>query len=46
MFDERLAMSREEALDEIKRCTGTQFDPVVVSAFLKTAKAERIPAKA
>ena len=36
----RLAMSRKEALDEIKRCTGTQFDPVVVTAFLKTAIAE------
>ena len=24
----------EEALTEIKRCSGTQFDPVVVSAFL------------
>ena len=36
----RSAMSRKEALDEIKRCTGTQFDPVVVTAFLKTAIAE------
>lgn len=31
----RSAMSAEEALSEIKRCTGTQFDPVVVAAFLK-----------
>ena len=31
----RLAMSREEALDEIKRCMRTQFDPVVANAFLK-----------
>jgi putative two-component system response regulator len=31
----RSAMSREEALDEIKRCSGTQFDPDVVTAFLK-----------
>jgi len=34
----RSAMSITEAIDEIKRCTGTQFDPVVVTAFLKTAK--------
>ena len=31
----RAAMSIGEALSEIKRCTGTQFDPVVVAAFLK-----------
>ena len=31
----RPAISREEALDEIKRCMGTQFDPVVVNAFLR-----------
>jgi len=31
----RNAMSVEEALSEIKRCTGTQFDPAVVVAFLK-----------
>jgi putative two-component system response regulator len=31
----RPAMSREEALDEIKRCVTTQFDPVVADAFLK-----------
>jgi len=31
----RPAMSIEEALDEIKRCMTTQFDPVVASAFLK-----------
>jgi putative two-component system response regulator len=31
----RSAMSAEEALSEIKRCTGTQFDPRVVAAFLK-----------
>lgn len=32
----RPAMSIQEAAKEIKRCAGTQFDPVVVSAFLKT----------
>ena len=31
----RPAMSREEALDEIKRCVTIQFDPVVADAFLK-----------
>jgi HD-GYP domain-containing protein (c-di-GMP phosphodiesterase class II) len=32
----RAAMSVAEAVDEIKRCADTQFDPVVVTAFLKT----------
>jgi putative two-component system response regulator len=32
----RSAMSRDEALDEIKRCSGTQFDPLIVNAFFKT----------
>ena len=31
----RPAMSRERALEEIKRCVTTQFDPVVADAFLK-----------
>jgi PAS domain S-box-containing protein/putative nucleotidyltransferase with HDIG domain len=31
----RPAMSREEALGEIKRCVTTQFDPVIADAFLK-----------
>jgi len=31
----RTAMSREEALDEIKRCMRTQFDPVIVNVFLR-----------
>jgi putative nucleotidyltransferase with HDIG domain len=42
----RSAMSRKEALDEIKRCTGTQFDPAIVTAFFKTPIAEAVPAKA
>jgi putative nucleotidyltransferase with HDIG domain len=32
----RLGMPTEEARKEIKRCIGTQFDPVVANAFLKT----------
>jgi len=36
----RSAMSVEEALDEIRRCTGTQFDPVVVTALLTIPVAE------
>jgi putative nucleotidyltransferase with HDIG domain len=32
----RDAMSRNEAIAELKRCSGTQFDPEVVDAFLKT----------
>jgi diguanylate cyclase (GGDEF)-like protein/putative nucleotidyltransferase with HDIG domain len=31
----REAMSREDALEEVMRNSGTQFDPQVVSAFLK-----------
>jgi len=32
----RAAMSVSKAITEVKRCTGSQFDPVVVKAFLKT----------
>ena len=31
----RKARSHEEAIEEIKRCSGTQFDPKVVDAFLQ-----------
>ncbi|MDD3290744.1 MAG: hypothetical protein PHT29_07650, partial [Eubacteriales bacterium] len=30
----RIAMSHEEALAEIKRCAGTQFDPSVAQVFM------------
>jgi putative nucleotidyltransferase with HDIG domain len=32
----RSAMTAATAVAEIKKCSGTQFDPVVVAAFLKT----------
>lgn len=32
----RAAMAASKAIAEIKRCAGTQFDPAVVKAFLKT----------
>ncbi len=33
----RAAMSRGEALKEIIRCSGTQFDPVIADTFIKMA---------
>jgi putative two-component system response regulator len=41
----RVVMSVEEALDEIMRCTGTQFDPVVANAFLKAKSTETVVAR-
>jgi len=35
----RRAMPREAAIAELKRCSGTQFDPTVVDAFLDEVKA-------
>ena len=32
----RSAMSREEAISEIERCAGTQFDPVIAKIFIET----------
>lgn len=34
----RKHLSKEEAIAELKRCSGTQFDPKVVKAFLKHLK--------
>jgi HD-GYP domain-containing protein (c-di-GMP phosphodiesterase class II) len=31
----RKSFTREEAFDELKKCSGTQFDPTVVDAFFK-----------
>jgi response regulator RpfG family c-di-GMP phosphodiesterase len=36
----RKRLSLEAALHEIKRCSGTQFDPVVVDVFLKIPESE------
>jgi putative nucleotidyltransferase with HDIG domain len=41
----RSAMPIEEALDEIRRCAGTQFDPVVAAVFPKIPVAEIAQAK-
>jgi HD-GYP domain-containing protein (c-di-GMP phosphodiesterase class II) len=32
----RKALAEEDVLKELKRCSGTQFDPQVVDAFLRT----------
>jgi putative two-component system response regulator len=42
----RSAMPVEEALDEVRRCSGTQFDPVVTKAFLKKILTTGIGVKA
>lgn len=34
----RKALSEKEALDELIKCSGTQFDPLVVEAFLRVKK--------
>jgi putative two-component system response regulator len=38
----RAAMQAIEAIEEVQRCSGTQFDPVVVEAFLKTSTVRSI----
>lgn len=41
MTDERIyrpAMTHEEAIEELARCSGSQFDPAVVKAFLKVIR--------
>ena len=35
----RAAISPADALAELQRCAGTQFDPAVVAAFTSTAAA-------
>jgi HD-GYP domain-containing protein (c-di-GMP phosphodiesterase class II) len=36
----RVALSIREAVNEIRRCTGTQFDPVIANVFLKIEASE------
>lgn len=40
----RAAMSREAAILELKRGAGTQFDPLVVDAFLQVLELGKLPA--
>ena len=40
----RAAMSVGEAVEEIKRCADSQFDPVMVAAFLKTVETVTVQA--
>lgn len=37
----RAAMTHEQAMAEIRRCAGTQFDPAVVDAFERAVAADR-----
>lgn len=38
----RKALDKDVAVEEIKRCSGTQFDPRIVEAFLKVVNKESI----
>ena len=40
------ARSAAAALDELRRCAGTQFDPVVVDAYVACFDRERQPSPA
>lgn len=42
----RPRLSDEAAIAEIERCTGSQFDPKVVEAFMRACKAGRISSEA
>jgi len=42
----RKALSLEEAIAELERCAGTQFDPAVVEAFLAARGAREVDAAA
>jgi HD-GYP domain-containing protein (c-di-GMP phosphodiesterase class II) len=39
----RKARSQRQAIQELKRCTGNQFDPQVVEIFLKVLGSEKTP---
>jgi HD-GYP domain-containing protein (c-di-GMP phosphodiesterase class II) len=38
------AMEHEDALAELRRCAGTQFDPVVVEAFCRVSALQAVDA--
>jgi HD-GYP domain-containing protein (c-di-GMP phosphodiesterase class II) len=38
----RKALSREKAFDELRRCSGTQFDKGLVEAFIKAFETGKI----
>jgi HD-GYP domain-containing protein (c-di-GMP phosphodiesterase class II) len=38
----RDAMTLEDALKELKRCAGSQFDPIIVDAFLTVVEAQKV----
>lgn len=38
----RDAMTLDDALKEVRRCSGTQFDPMVVEAFLSIVEAQKV----
>ena len=42
----RAALSREDALAELRRCAGTQFDPAVVTAFVAVLEHSELSAAA
>jgi len=43
----RPALGRDEALAEVERCSGSQFDPDIVRVFLElTAEVDKLPAAA
>jgi two-component system, cell cycle response regulator len=38
----RSAMPSEQAIEELMRCAGTQFDPAVIDAFVLALAATRV----
>ena len=42
----RQPVSVEQTIEELKRCSGTQFDPVIVQAFIEMYESGKLPPKA